>query len=969
MRPHQASLFLLAVSAPSLALAQTATPAPRPSPARPSPSDDANSDEPDIIVRGTRNLPGAVVGDIPPEQQLGPADIRSYGVSSIADLLTELAPQTRSGRGSGGAPIVLLNGHRISGFQEIRNLPTEAIARVDILPEEVALKYGYRADQRVVNIVLRRRFRAVTAELEGRIATAGGRATPQIEADLVNIKRDGRFSLHLEYAESSALTEAERTIALQASPFSVGGNIVGATGGEIDPALSASAGSVVTIAGVPATAAQRSPTLADFRATAGQGSVTDPRPYRTLLAANRDFTANATYAHPIFDSVQATINGRVEINSSRGQQGLPTASLLVPAGNPFSPFSRDVLVDRAFVDGIDPIRQHVRAIDGHVGTTLAGDIGKWRWTVTGQFDIGDSSTETDAGIDAAGFQARLRANDPTANPFGPLLPGQIGVLAPNRAHSTSTDLGFDALFNGPVFDLPAGPISAALRVGADTIGFDSRSVRGGVVQSANLSRGTVNGQANFDFPLTSRTKGVLGAVGNLSANFNYAIDRYSDFGALTTLGYGANWSPIEPIRIIASFTQQDDAPSQQQLGNPTVTTPNVRVFDYVRGQNATITLLTGGNPALIADNRQTKKLGLTIKPWKDKDFTLTANYVEARTDNPIAAFPSATAAIEAAFPQRFLRDAGGQLLRIDSRPINFARTSRSEFRWGFDFSKPIKSSLQKKIEAFRAGTGPNPFPDLLPKDGKIPQSTFGGSIFGSLSEGRGPGSGANRRGGGQAAPATQGTPGAAPSPPADGQSAPPAPAPGGFGGAGGGRPGGGFGGGRGGFGGGGFGGGGGRLQFALYHTWHLTDRVLVQANGPSLDLLNGDTIGSGGGQPRHEIEAQAGYANNGIGARFAANWESATRVDGTAVGTAQSLRFSDLATVNLRLFADFSQRIDLVKDRPWLRGVRVVVSLDNIFDAKRRVTDAAGITPVSYQPDYLNPLGRSVRISIRKLFL
>ncbi|MFX5252973.1 hypothetical protein ABTD06_19685, partial [Acinetobacter baumannii] len=80
-------------------------------------------------------------GDIPPEQQLGPADIRSYGVNSVAELLTELAPQTYSGRGGGGAPVVLLNGKRISGFQEIRDLPTEAIARVDILPEEVALKY------------------------------------------------------------------------------------------------------------------------------------------------------------------------------------------------------------------------------------------------------------------------------------------------------------------------------------------------------------------------------------------------------------------------------------------------------------------------------------------------------------------------------------------------------------------------------------------------------------------------------------------------------------------------------------------------------------------------------------------------------------------------------------------------------------------------------------------------------------
>jgi iron complex outermembrane receptor protein len=57
----------------------------------------------EIVVTGSRKLPGAVVGDIPPDQTLGQAEIRSYGVSTVSDLLNELSPQTTSGRGSGGA--------------------------------------------------------------------------------------------------------------------------------------------------------------------------------------------------------------------------------------------------------------------------------------------------------------------------------------------------------------------------------------------------------------------------------------------------------------------------------------------------------------------------------------------------------------------------------------------------------------------------------------------------------------------------------------------------------------------------------------------------------------------------------------------------------------------------------------------------------------------------------------------------
>ena len=39
-----------------------------------------------------------------------------------------------------------------------------------------------------------------------------------------------------------------------------------------------------------------------------------------------------------------------------------------------------------------------------------------------------------------------------------------------------------------------------------------------------------------------------------------------------------------------------------------------------------------------------------------------------------------------------------------------------------------------------------------------------------------------------------------------------------------------------------------------------------------------------------------------------------------------------------------------------------------MFDAKPRVRDAAGGVPLSYQPDLLDPLGRTVMISFRKLF-
>ncbi|RZM20973.1 MAG: TonB-dependent receptor, partial [Sphingomonas sp.] len=204
--------LVLAVSMPAMVAAQQAPSRPAAAPAAQAPEQDEGAESEEIVVTGSRKLPGAVIGDIPPDQTLGQAEIRSYGVSTVSDLLNELSPQTTSGRGSGGAPVVLLNGRRISSFSEIRDIPTEAIQRVEILPEEVALKYGYRADQKVVNFVLRRRFRAVTAEAADTQATEGGGNTPKGSLDMLNIARDRRLNLHVEYTSSEPLTESQRDI-------------------------------------------------------------------------------------------------------------------------------------------------------------------------------------------------------------------------------------------------------------------------------------------------------------------------------------------------------------------------------------------------------------------------------------------------------------------------------------------------------------------------------------------------------------------------------------------------------------------------------------------------------------------------------------------------------------------------------------------------------------------------------------
>jgi iron complex outermembrane receptor protein len=221
------------------------------------------------------------------------------------DLLTELTPQTTSGLG--GDPVVLLNGRRISGMGEIRDIPTEAIQRVEILPEEVALKYGYSADQKVVNVVLRQRFRASTVDATVGGPTAGGQITEQGNWSRLQLNRQGRTNIAVKLQNSDQLLESDRDLVStgQSGLYDLVGNLGPALPGatQIDPAFSALAGTPITVAGVPGSAASGASSLASFLPGAGLANTSDLSNSRTLLPRSRQLSINSVTNRYILDNV------------------------------------------------------------------------------------------------------------------------------------------------------------------------------------------------------------------------------------------------------------------------------------------------------------------------------------------------------------------------------------------------------------------------------------------------------------------------------------------------------------------------------------------------------------------------------------------------------------------------------------------------------------------------------------------
>lgn len=765
------------------------------------------------VVVTSRREPGAVIGDIAPEFQLSAQEIRALGVGSVAELLVALGPQLGSNRGRGGGrPIVLINGVRASGFAEIRDIPTEAILRTDILPEEVALKYGYRADQRVINFVLRPRFQAFTTEVGARGTTDGGREGADLGGNWLRIRRDDRLQFDLKARREEGLLESER-------------RIVGNSG---EPNADAA--------------------------------------FRSLAPTVDQLTANAVLAKPFSEGSSFTINGTFDDTRQQSLLGLRPS----PAG-------------------AVPLRRDIDSREARLSGLLQGTSSGWRWSSNLTAERSDSTTETS------------------------------GETFAGRSRNDSLDI--DLVANGTPLDLPAGPLSVTLKAGASTRSIDSVSRRVGTDLITDLSRSSQDAQLNFDLPLW-RGEAEQAALGALGANFNYAIEDVSDVGALRTLGYGLNWSKARTLRVIFSLTDEEGAPSMQQLGGAVISTPFSRVFDTTRNETVDVTRITGGNPALTPDRRKVFKIGVGSRPFEEVDFDVNADYVRTRSRNIISGLPLATPDLERAFPTRFQRDVSGRLTTLDARAVNLAGRDREELRVTLNLSRPWGPQPEAPFPQRGNGGGPRNTegrPASLP--GAMPASASGAA---SGSASGAPPAAAEDEAARRARMAQIGERFLAFA-----------------------RR--------------------GSAQFSLTYTQRLEDEIALAPGLPVLDLLDGDSLFDTAAAARHELEAAVGANRDGFGGRLTTTWRSSSHVAGSAASQRGDLEFASLTTVNLRVFADLGLQ-PWARDYPFLRGARVSLVVGNLFNERQSVKAREGNVPVIYQPDLLDPQGRTLRLTFRKLF-
>jgi len=962
----------------------------------------------EIIVTASRRR-GQLDVEQAPLLELEEDDIAAQGVTSIEDLITQIVNQTGSARGRGGGrPVILINGIRVGSFREFRNYPPEALERVEVFPEEVAQRFGFAPDRRVINLILKENYRNAEVELEFEGPARGGYHQREQEFGFLQIADGARINVNLEASDTSLLTEDER-------------NIVQTTE------------SVSDLPGDP-----------------------DQSRFRSLVPDSRSLEAEISYAKALIDSgISLSANTSYDREDRRSLQGLNTVLL--------SDGKQSVL--RTFGEET-PLEQRLSSDTLATSGSLTKPVNAFRLTST--FDA--SLVETQQQVDRR-FDTDELMQDALAGllPLDGALP-EVAAVGFDQTNTRTISGSTLTTFRGPLAYLPGGEMSATFNLGYDWTTLQSDDTRTDL--ETDRTRGELSTGMNIVVPITSRQEGFADTLGSFTLNAQIGLQHLSDFGTLGDYTLGLNWEPFDNLDLSATYIEREVAPSLTQLGDPQVELPNVPVFDFVTGETVLASVVTGGNPDLLAETQRDWKLAANweLPFWENTRFTV--EYVTNRSDDVTSAFPQVTPEIEAAFPDRITRGLDGRLERIDRRFVTFAETradrvqfslfTRGSFGEGGGGSegrgdrRPRASRAQSASARADSGGPPNSgqraafreFRARVCADNGLDELTrlveaadrgedlsatipgFDAQRFGRLLAGirgengeidrerlaavreqicafdpgnAGQGPDGERREGFAAfreiACADDGIarmrslivrieagedvsddlPGFDRSM-ADmiinrlrgpdgtisderlqqlrGRFC------GDTGGTEGGRR-------------GAPGGGAGfnpldrdsfsgfRYFLSLNHTIELENEILIAPGLEPLDQLDGDATDAFG-FPRHTSQLEGGVFGKGIGMRLSASYIGETRLDGSGSAGSSDLFFGDIARFDIRVFTELD---DLTgSDADWLENLRLSFRMDNVFDAQRRVVDEDGEVPLNYQPFLIDPVGRFIGVDIRKLF-
>ena len=256
----------------------------------------------------------------------------------------------------------------------------------------------------------------------------------------------------------------------------------------------------------------------------------------------------------------------------------------------------------------------------------------------------------------------------------------------SRSVSTAAELTMDRT----LIDLPAGPVLTTLS-GRYT---RSRNVNDVEAVRTRLSAQALDLRGNLAIPLARSSQGGGGPKwGDASATLGATLTGlYDDAGRGDGLNAGLAWSPVRKLSFSSLWSLSTDSPAGSLRFDPVYHGLPRVVFDFQTGEAVEVLPLLGGNPDLKAQTSRSFSLSASAGPFTSWNVQGRVGFQRTATTDGFGAVPDPTPAVEAAFPERFIRDADGRLVGIDQRLINLGSTRMETLSSGMNLNVPAGES-------------------------------------------------------------------------------------------------------------------------------------------------------------------------------------------------------------------------------------------------------------------------------------
>jgi iron complex outermembrane recepter protein len=637
---------------------------------------------------------------VPPVVIMERDDLDAIGAPTLPDALRYLSQNAYSrpdGYRSSGAQyaemrglgpdtaLILINGRRAlpsanslsSSAFDLNTIPVTAVERIEFLLDSAAAAYGSDAIGGVINIVLRDKVQEPT--LEVRYGSADGGAEQERVTFSAGLNKD-RFhgAVVFDYFDIGGLLGEERSLWRDQDFRSYGGRdhrSLVSSPGNVSSLSGNLPGLSYPVAAVPMEGQ-------DFAATAGQPNLESLLRFSSIVPEATRRTVTAMGTARLADRVTAT-GELLYVNRDSIYYFLPPAlaSMPVPGpsplspGNPYNPFGTTVLVNRLLTE-YPSQSQSVESEMLRWAAALRGDWSSWNWELSALRSDEQATAVLDHAIDLLAAMRALANPDP-ALALNPFSSGPIGspalldslLLPPDEDKFSSGGQQFAGFVQGPIWSLPAGPITTV--IGAE---WRNESMRASNEAAGTFdhNREITSGFAQLRVPVVSdKLKAALPGLRELTLTAGTRWDDYSEFGDVLRSQMGLLWKPHRDFSVRVSGGSSFRPPSLYELYLPRISAVS-RVTDPVRRELATVLFTIGGNRELEPATARSLTAGVVFSPDSAFNWKVSADWWRIDMKNRVVSVPpQLMLANESMFQDRIVRDPStGALRSIDSSRIN-----------------------------------------------------------------------------------------------------------------------------------------------------------------------------------------------------------------------------------------------------------------------------------------------------------